>query len=466
MDNKIKAKKLGGKVWFNLILFGLMGQIAWNVENVYFNTFLCNFIYGSASQSAVDNSLSVTNAVAWMVALSAVTAVVTSFIMGNLSDKKNNRRLFISAGYILWGIVTGCFGFVSLDNTSKLFHLSDEAAVLTTTVWVIVALDCLMTFMGSTSNDSAFNAWVTDITDVSNRTNVETALAAMPILAMGLVLAVGGVAVSKLGYPIFFFSLGAFVIICGVIGLFTIKDSEKHKEQSDSNYWKDLIDGFRPSVIKENSKLYLTLASVCIYSIALQVFFPYIIVYLQHSDIAAGETFSALLSPVRLAVIIAEAAAAVFVFVFFLKNVNRFGKPAFLIPSAAVFSVGLIALYFVHELFPFIVIAIPALVGYGLLGIILSAVIRDFTPESKAGLFQGVRMIFFVMIPMVIGPRLSVIAAKNSDVTYINDIGAVNVLPSSMMFLLAGITAALVFIPMLILIKKGIAPEKSEENEQ
>ena len=173
-----------------------------------------------------------------------------------------------------------------------------------------------------------------------------------------------------------------------------------------------------------------------------------------------------MLSPVRLAVIIAEAAAAVFVFVFFLKNVNRFGKPAFLIPSAAVFSVGLIALYFVHELFPFIVIAIPALVGYGLLGIILSAVIRDFTPESKAGLFQGVRMIFFVMIPMVIGPRLSVIAAKNSDVTYINDIGAVNVLPSSMMFLLAGITAALVFIPMLILIKKGIAPEKSEENEQ
>ena len=169
-----KSKKLGGKIWFNLVLFGLMGQIAWNVENMYFNTFLCNSIYGSASKTAVENSVDVTRAVALMVSLSAVTAVVTSFLMGNLSDKKNNRRLFISVGYILWGLVTACFGFVSLANTSALFNLSDEAAVLTVTVWIIIALDCVMTFMGSTSNDSAFNAWVTDVTDVSNRTNVET----------------------------------------------------------------------------------------------------------------------------------------------------------------------------------------------------------------------------------------------------------------------------------------------------
>ncbi len=466
MGKNVKTKKLGGKIWFNLILFGLMGQIAWNVENVYFNTFLCNFIYGNASGSAVSNSISVTNAVAWMVALSAVTAVVTSFIMGNLSDKKNNRRLFISAGYILWGIVTGCFGFVSLDNTSKYFHLSDEAVILTTTVWLIIALDCLMTFMGSTSNDSAFNAWVTDVTDVTNRTNVETVFAVLPVLAMGIVLAVGGAAVTKLGYPAFFFSLGAFVTVCGIIGLFTIKDVPKEKEQTDSNYWQDIIYGFRPSVIKENSRLYLTLASVCVYSIAFQVFFPYLIVYLQHSSIAAGENFSSLLTPLRLTVLIAEVILTLLFFVFFLKNVNRFGKPAFLIPAAAVYSIGLVMLYFVHDLYPFIIIALPVVIGYGLLGIMLNAVIRDFTPESKAGLFQGVRMIFFVMIPMVVGPRLSVLAAKNSDVTYINDIGAVNVLPSSTMFLIAGISAALIFIPMLILIKKGLVPEKENSDEK
>ncbi len=47
-----------------------------------------------------------TTAVARMVALSAIAAVLTTFVMGALSDKLKNRRLFISVGYILWGIVT------------------------------------------------------------------------------------------------------------------------------------------------------------------------------------------------------------------------------------------------------------------------------------------------------------------------------------------------------------------------
>ena len=59
--------KFGARNWFNLILFGFMGQVAWNVENMYFNTFLCNFIYGNATPDAVNSSLSVVDAVAWMV---------------------------------------------------------------------------------------------------------------------------------------------------------------------------------------------------------------------------------------------------------------------------------------------------------------------------------------------------------------------------------------------------------------
>ena len=36
----VKPNKLGGKVWTSILLFGLMGQIAWVVENVYFSTFI------------------------------------------------------------------------------------------------------------------------------------------------------------------------------------------------------------------------------------------------------------------------------------------------------------------------------------------------------------------------------------------------------------------------------------------
>ena len=172
-------KKLSKRLWFNFILFGFMGQVAWNIENMYFNTFLYNSVYAGASQAAVDGSISVMSAISKMVALSAATAVITTFIMGTLSDKMKKRKLFISFGYIAWGIVTAAFGFISKENVAAILGPSaDEIRILSTAVWTVIIMDCVMTFMGSTSNDSVFNAWVTDVTNPSNRPKVETVFAA------------------------------------------------------------------------------------------------------------------------------------------------------------------------------------------------------------------------------------------------------------------------------------------------
>ena len=48
----------------------------------------------------------------------------------------------------------------------------------------MIVLDCVMTFFGSSANDAAFNAWVTDVTDDGNRGRVEAVLAVMPLVAM------------------------------------------------------------------------------------------------------------------------------------------------------------------------------------------------------------------------------------------------------------------------------------------
>ncbi|MBQ5904594.1 MAG: hypothetical protein IIW88_01820, partial [Clostridia bacterium] len=106
-------EKISRKNWFIIILFCFMGGIAWNTENMYFNTFITNEIYADVSQKAILGSMEATTAIARMVALSAVAAVLTTFIMGALSDKLKNRKLFISAGYIIWGIVTSMFGFIT-----------------------------------------------------------------------------------------------------------------------------------------------------------------------------------------------------------------------------------------------------------------------------------------------------------------------------------------------------------------
>ena len=75
--------KLSGRFWLALTVFSLMGQIAWVVENMYFNV----FIYKMFNASAFD--------IANMVAASAVAATLTTVFIGALSDKIGKRKLFI-----------------------------------------------------------------------------------------------------------------------------------------------------------------------------------------------------------------------------------------------------------------------------------------------------------------------------------------------------------------------------------
>jgi len=255
---KSKEGKLGVRIWFNIILFGFIGQIACAVENMFFNTFLYNSVYNGASQSAVNGSIDVMSAISAMVAASAAFTVVATFLMGTLSDKIGKRKPFISVGYILWGIVTAAFGAISRDNTASLLHLTDEVKILTATVACVIIMDCVMSFIGSTGNDAAFNAWVTDVSSTKNRATVESVLAILPIGATVGVMGLAGF-VGAIGYDVIFITLGAIVSLCGIIGLFTLKDSRITTQSGDGSYLKDLTYSFRPSVVKENKKLYLAL---------------------------------------------------------------------------------------------------------------------------------------------------------------------------------------------------------------
>ena len=89
---KTTKAKLSSSFWVALTLFSLLGQIAWVVENMYLNVFLYKMFHATAGEISL------------MVSLSAVTATVTTVLVGALSDKLGRRKVFISGGYILWGI--------------------------------------------------------------------------------------------------------------------------------------------------------------------------------------------------------------------------------------------------------------------------------------------------------------------------------------------------------------------------
>ena len=440
--------KLSKRTWFNIVLFSFMGGVAWNIENMYFNTFLYDSIYGGASANAMANVMAPTTAISRMVALSAITAVVTTFIMGTLSEKMKKRKVFISFGYIVWGIITAAFGFISKESVAKVFGLSDEVKVLAFTVWIVIIMDMLMTFMGSTSNDSAYNAWLNDVTNPLVRPKVETALMFTGLFSMLAVMGVGSIAQSgTISYTVFFIGLGIVVTLCGVAGLFTLDEPQIKGEKTNSNYWADLFYGFRPSVIKENSKLYLVLSALGIYNIAIQVFFPYLFVYLGNV-IIPDAVFDA--KTIVVAVIAVAALAAGVIGMLKASDKNRF--VAYLC-TIAFFIIGLIILSTSTNIIVVLIGIAPTLVGYVVIQIQLTATMRDFIPEDKVGLFQGIRMIFVVLLPMIIGPALGDLACRSSNITII-EYGVEKLVPSTSMFAYAAVVAAFILIPMIILNKK------------
>ena len=442
-------------MWFNIILFGIIGQIAWAVENMYFNLFVYNTIAKS------------TETVTLMVQLSGITAAVVTLFAGIFSDKIGNRRHFISIGYIIWGIVIASFAFITTENTAKLFGIDDPLKAISTTLGIVVAMDCVMTLFGSTSNDACFNAWVTDNTEQSNRGKVEGILSIMPLFALLIVAGGFGILVDLIGYSGMFIMLGVLVVISGVAGLFTIKDSAS-LTKSDNVFYKDLIYGFRPSVIKENVTFYIVLIAVLLYCIASQIFMPYLIIYLQEYLHFSVIEYSIVLG----SVILLGAAAVVFI----TRASDKYRKDKMSYIFTGIFAIGLIAMYFVKfeshtaNIIVFAVFGLVMIIGYISLMSLLGALVRDYTPQKNAGKMQGIRMIFYVLIPMFVGPAIGQALNKAQGQTYIDpDTGYLANVPAPEIFLVAGLVALLVFIPLVFLTlrinKESKAVEEAPKEE-
>ena len=91
--------------------------------------------------------------------------------------------------------------------------------------------------------------------------------------------------------------------------------------------------------------------------------------------------------------------------------------------------------------------------GYMMMTSALGANIRDWTPAGKAGHFQGIRMIFAVLLPMVTGPAIGAAVIKNGASTYV-ELGQVKTVPTPGIYLAAAAVLLLTFVPILVLRRK------------
>ena len=439
----MKRTGLSAKFWLALTIFSLTGQIAWVVENMYFNVFLYKMFHATASDISV------------MVAASAVAATVTTLLIGALSDKLGKRKLFICGGYILWGISIWAFALLRIDVISKLFPMAVSAASVG--VSLVIIMDCVMTFFGSSANDACFNAWLTDATDATNRGSAEGINAMMPLLAILAVF--GGFMGFDLDRPeswaIIYTIIGAVVLAVGIAGIFLIRDTGS-KTAENENYFKNIFYGFRPSVMRQNKILYLTLAAFAVFGISIQVFMPYLILYYNVS--LGMDNYVLIMAP---AIILAAV-----VTLFYGKLYDRVRFRLSVMPAIALLMLGYILLYFFRSTVPVFCGSALMMSGYLAGMTVFGAMIRDRTPTHRAGMFQGLRIVGQVLIPGIIGPYIGAAVLRNAE-QVVNDDGTLSFLPNENIFLAALIVACCIWLVLAVIfrmLKKEEAAHGEEAN--
>ena len=369
------------KFYIVLVVFSLIGQVAWVVENMYFNV----FIYEMFNASPTDISL--------MVSLSAVTATLTTLLIGALSDKVGKRKIFICGGYITWGVSILAFSIIRLDVINAIFPMAVSASAIGVTL--VIIMDCVMTFFGSSANDACFNAWLTESVTSEERGKAEGINSMMPLVAILVVF--GGFLSFDLSlsssWTAIFIIIGAVVTLIGVLGIFLIEDVAV-KTEENSGYFKNILYGFKPSVIKENKSLYLYLILFAIFGISIQIFMPYLIIY--YTETLQMSNYVLVMAP---AIVLAS------VFTFFYGRVyDKYGFNTSAIPAIIILMAGYVLLFFFTHVIPVFLGSLLMMCGYLAGMAVFGAIIRDKIPQNKAGMFQGLRIICQVLIPGLIGP--------------------------------------------------------------
>lgn len=427
----VKTTKLGAKVWTCALVFGLVGQIAWSVENMYFAT-LAQDIFSNVHRQ--DLATIVSTLMIW---LSAIAATATTIFAGGFIDKIGKRKPFIAYGYLAWGVTIMLFAAIPMTPTGNAIGL--VAALL-------VIFDCIMTFFGSTANDAAFNTWMTDVTDTTNRGKVNAVMSVFSIVAFVIVfvLAMFLYDAKNASNALFFIVLGAFPIIAGVIAIFVLEDSPNIIKNSNPDYLKETFYGFRPSVIKDNKMLYVCLSASCILGISQQTFFSYLINFILNT--LGIKDF---ILPLAIVIVLAGAFTAVTGMLY-----DKFGRKHFYIPLVIIVIISTLVIYLMKYMPQSSYVYVLVIAGTFMLGSLLSggsalmSSFQDYIPKGAEGRFQGVKMCFTVLLPMLIGPLITMIInlmkVDNQSVDY---------LPPFEIFLAAAIIAVFALIPIFFVRK-------------
>jgi len=209
-------------------------------------------------------------------------------------------------------------------------------------------------------------------------------------------------------------------------------------------FWAEFADLFDLDTLRQNRELFILLLFIMISSIGMQVSFPYLIVYLENFIGVTKSEFSIIGG----AVMVGGALVAIP----FGILADRWNKRLMIAIGLIVSSVGGLLLSLVKTL------PLLALTGFlwqafsVAVSVASVAWLKDLLPEQNRGKFLGIRMIFWIAIPMVVGPAIGSTLIRNFGIpTTMN--GIAGFIPVPIIFQVGSVIALLALIPLFFLHK-------------
>lgn len=426
-----KSKISNMKRWIIIWTLGLVGQIGWNIEGTWFNT----YVY-----EKIDKTPSI---ITPMLILSALATTISVFLFGTLTDRTGKRRTLVSSGFVLWGILFICFGV-----TQYIARINLAAGIVT-----IVLMDMLLSFFGSISTDVGYSTWLTDIMNEKNRGQIGGAIAIQAVLGSLLGNVIGGFIVgTENNYLRLFISMGSLFAVFGLISIFLFDKKDDAKPFVQGSYSEQLASVFNFKDLFKNKEFVLINIAVAIFFTGYNIYFPHIgnvlTQYIGYSAtqmgiIKAVPTIFAMLATIPVSKII---------------NKNRFIEAVLLSVS-----VGLIGNLSVFDMKPenidtsstFNLRVFFSVFCVGVSYIIMLQATKTWTknlhPQGKKGQYEGIWAISFALIPTLFGSYIGEWIVKYSGESSFNEITQrFEYIPTGKVLLVGAVVSAFSIIPIII----------------
>lgn len=423
--------KSGFKLWLLIWGLGLAGQICWAIENQWFNT----FVYAKIGK---DPAI-----ITWMLSISALATTFATFFFGTWADRTGKRRLFIAWGYILWGVFTICFGLTDL--------ISRENYLLVATA--VVLADMVMSFFGSMGNDAGFNTWVNDVMNDRNRGQIGGALATQPVLGIMLATLVGGMLIGDNDdYMRLFTVMGLAVIGFGVVSLLALTRRDDVTPSVRGSFWQQFASVFDFRQLFARRELLLVNLGLAVGFSGFNIFFAYVGNYIIYY-LGYGVTDLALIEAVPLGLAMLTAIPLA-------RFINKGLYPRIALLGVASCVAGLLLMWPItpaavdtSSLFHWQLWLGIFLAGVGYVALLQTTKVwtKRLYPADSKGQYEGIWILFFVLIPMVVGSVLGGAVVRVGGEQFLNaESGQMEYVPNGWIFLAGAVCIALSAIPFAL----------------